>query len=220
MTKNIVVFGASGGIGQEFVKQASALGMTVTAVVRSGSKVATTGENVKVMEGNLRDAAFVDSCVAGQDLVLSSLGLRIGGMAYWNKPKDPEFLIEAFKNIVAAMRKHGVKKASIVSAGPVGNGREKMSFFFRAIIIPVSSLGHIYPTLERMENVCMEATDLDFCIVRPPLLTDKPATGTGKIVNDLFGLRKISRAEVARWILEESQKPGEYAHKVVLLSDP
>ena len=43
-------------------------------------------QNVTVRAGDLRDPVFVDSCIAGQDIVMSALGNRLPSLAYWNKP--------------------------------------------------------------------------------------------------------------------------------------
>ncbi|MGC2637567.1 MAG: NAD(P)H-binding protein, partial [Acidobacteriaceae bacterium] len=71
----IVVFGASGGTGQELLKQGVAAGHEVTAFVRDPKSV-TGGERLRVVVGDARDAKAVALAIAGQDAVLSALGAR------------------------------------------------------------------------------------------------------------------------------------------------
>ena len=218
--------------------------VTVTAVVRPSSSEAKSIlealPNVRVMVGDLRDPAFVDSCVAGQDIVMSCLGNLTSGIGYWNKPvrfsaghvhlhktnpqhpktvkSEPEYLEICTKNIIAAMKKHGVKKANVISASGVGDSYRKTSWILR-VMLKTTALAHLYPYLETMESLYDAESELDVCINRPTKLTFGPLTGKGKVVEDTFGYRVISRADVAKWMLDESLKDGVFQVKKPLLAD-
>ena len=107
------------------------------------------------------------------------------------------------------MKKNGVKKACVISAGGVGDSYHKVSFIMR-IIINISALAHVFRLLEKMEVRYDEATDLDICIVRLPVLTDGPLTDKGRVVPNLYGNHTSSRADVAKWMIDESLKQGSF----------
>jgi putative NADH-flavin reductase len=64
----LVVFGATGGAGRHVVEQALAAGNEVTAVARDPSRVRAR-ERLRVVPGDVGDAASVAAAIAGQDAV-------------------------------------------------------------------------------------------------------------------------------------------------------
>jgi hypothetical protein len=119
--------------------------------------------------------------------------------------KDP-VCAEAAEAIVAAMKKHGVKRLVWLSAGGVGDSAEqliKASFVFGRIIMPLF-LRAPYANHARGEET-LRASGLEWTVVRPTQLVDVP---TGKPVSAFLpgakveGL-KISRQDLAKYMLEE-----------------
>lgn len=196
----LVVLGASGGVGQLLVAQAVSQGHDVTAVVRSATWK-PGDEKVRVLRGDLTSEAFLREAVRGSDAVLSGLGLRVGGLAPWNKPEQPDFLVQSTAALVAAMKAEGVQRLMAISAGGVGDSRAKVPGFLR-VLIAMSSLEAVYVELEKMERA-MLSSGLDVCICRPSGLTDGPVTGNVKVTQAYAGQATISRADVAAWMLEQ-----------------
>ena len=75
-SKNIVVFGASGTIGQSVVAEALSRGHAVTGVSRSPEKFAYSEENFTAARGNPTDASSVAELVADVDAVIIAVGGR------------------------------------------------------------------------------------------------------------------------------------------------
>jgi putative NADH-flavin reductase len=73
----ILVFGATGGTGRQIVQQALEQGHVVTAFARDPRKIALKNDNLRVVQGDILKPDTVDAAVAGQDAVLSALGIRI-----------------------------------------------------------------------------------------------------------------------------------------------
>jgi putative NADH-flavin reductase len=72
----LVIFGASGGTGRQLVEQALAQGDLVTAFVRDPVKLPLTHPNLRITQGDALRYDTVEPAVAGQDAVLSALGIR------------------------------------------------------------------------------------------------------------------------------------------------
>lgn len=72
----IIVFGATGGVGQHFVEMAVAAGHTVTAFVRTPEKLKTT--DVTIVQGDAFNAEQVADAIIGHDAVISCLGSSTG----------------------------------------------------------------------------------------------------------------------------------------------
>ena len=74
----LTVFGATGQTGRCLVSQALELGHDVTAFVRSKDAFPTRHPHLDVVVGDVANAADVERVVNGQDVVLMSLGVKMG----------------------------------------------------------------------------------------------------------------------------------------------
>ncbi|RCH68231.1 NAD-dependent epimerase/dehydratase family protein [Streptomyces sp. SDr-06] len=191
----LAVFGATGGIGQEIVKQALADGHGVTAVVRDPARFAVTGPGLAVFQADLTDPESLREAVAGRDAVLSGLGAR--------KRSDAGIAARLTRSVLAAMEAEGTRRLVVVSAAPVGPEAPGDGLLDRGMRSLISAiLKDVYVDLRAMEAE-LAASATDWTSVRPPKLTDKPLTGAYRRIiggNPKAG-RTIARADVAHAML-------------------
>jgi putative NADH-flavin reductase len=209
----LTIFAATGGIGQQLVEQALAAGHDVTAVVRDPKKLGTTTVRAVVADLTVPDQAVLESAVDGADAVLSGLGPR-------SKSEDG-IASRGTRAIVHAMQAAGVRRIVVVSAALVGSvpspGRPHPpkhdpgdGFFMRHLLAPMATAmqrKHMVD-LAAMEDV-MRDSRLDWTVIRPPQLSDKPLTDhylTAYGQNLRRGLH-ISRADVAHLMLRTIEQP-------------
>ena len=193
----ITVFGATGRIGGEVVRQALGSGHHVTAVVRESSRFALGGEGLEVLRvAALDDPDAVADAVAGRDAVLSGIGPR--------GRRDAGVTAPATRTILDAMARGEGHRILVVSAQPLGPVPEDDSFFMRRIAMPAVSriLRPVYDDLREMEDD-LALSDTEWTAVRPPQLVDRPVTGAYRtaVGANLVGGHKISRADVAHAML-------------------
>jgi putative NADH-flavin reductase len=208
----LTIFAATGGIGRQALEQAVAAGHDVTAVVRNPNKLA---REVRVVTADLAapDPTALESSVAGADAVLSGLGPR--------SMSEAGITSRGTRAIVHAMKATNVRRIVVVSAAPISTvpspGRPKPpkrdpgeGFFMRNLLSPLikTILRKHYADLALMEDILRDS-GLDWTIVRPPRLTDKPLTGTYRTAYEQ-NLRRgvfISRADVADLMLRVLGQP-------------
>ena len=198
----LTVFGATGGIGQEIVRQALTAGHEVTAVVRDPARLTVTGERLEVCRADLRDAEAVRPAVAGRDAVLSGLGARAR--------KDAGIASRLMRTVLSAMEAEGTRRLLVVSAAPIGPTAEHESLVDRAMLSLVKAfLKDIYADLATVERELAESAT-DWTSVRPPRLTNQALTGTYRTV--VGGTprkgRTISRPDVAHAMLTMLTDPA------------
>ena len=198
----MAVLGASGGIGRLLVTSAAAAGHGVVAVSRGD---VTVPAGVRVMRGDLGNVIFLESCFDDCDVVVSCLGLRLKGLAPWNRPEAPDFLDSSADATIAAMKGRGIRRLIAVSSSGIGDSAPMLPGFFKAFIA-LSAMRHVWPALNRMEERYADS-GLDVTFVRPTGLSDGPATGNIVEAKTLVGQAQIARADVAAWILAELQRP-------------
>jgi putative NADH-flavin reductase len=209
----LTIFAATGGIGRQARAQAVSAGHDVTAVVRSPEKL--SGEAARVVTADLAaaDPAALESAVGGADAVLSGLGPRSSAEA--------GVASRGTSAIVAAMQATHVRRIVVVSAAPIGTvpspGRPKPprhdpgdGFFMRNLFsqLAKAAFREHYADLALMEDILRDS-GLDWTVLRPPRLTDKPQTGTYRTAygQNLRGGWFVSRADVAHHMLRVLEQP-------------
>jgi putative NADH-flavin reductase len=190
----LVVLGATGATGLEIVRQALDRGHSVTALVRSPERLKPFGDRISVKHGDLLNSADMEEVLKGHDAVVSGFGPRAP------ISKADAHLLEQFAiALTSAMLRTQVRRVVV----------ESVAFLFRdSIMPPAYILGKLlFPGIvadaSAMEKV-FEKSGLDWTMVRPPELTDKPYTGTYRIREGhlpRFGF-KISRADVADFMIK------------------
>jgi nucleoside-diphosphate-sugar epimerase len=193
---NVTVFGATGAIGQLVVDQLLANGHAVTAYARNPGKVpAAWGDRVRVVIGEMSDAAAIDSAVAGADAVVSALGPSMDRKAT-GLP-----LVEGTRHIVEAMQRHGVRRYVGNATPSVLDPRESPTWQTRfATVMPKTFMRRAYDEITGMSRAVMTA-GLDWTIVRFLAPKDGPARGT--VREGFYGTEKlgfaVTRADIARF---------------------
>jgi len=208
----LTIIAATGGIGRQLLDQALAAGHNVTAVVRSPNKLT---EEVPAVMVDLAaaDPQALKSAVNGADAVFSGLGPR--------SQAEAGVAAHGTRAIVEAMQATGVSRIVVVSAAPVStvpsHGRPNPpkndpgdGFLMRHLLSPLTkaALRKHYADLALMEDILRDS-GLDWTVIRPPRLTDKPLTGSYRTA---YGqnLRRgilISRADVAHLMLRVLDQP-------------
>ncbi|WP_447037998.1 NAD(P)-dependent oxidoreductase [Streptomyces sp. DSM 118878] len=198
----LTVFGATGGIGGEIVRQALTAGHQVTAVVRDPARFTAEGADLEVFRADLKDPEALRAAVAGRDAVLSGLGAR--------RRADAGVATGLTRSVLAAMDAEAVRRILVVSAAPLGPPAPRQPLADRAMLALVGAvLKSVYDDLRSMEaELARSATD--WTSVRPPRLQDKPLTGVYRkaVGGTPRSGRFIGRADVAHAMLSMIADPS------------
>jgi putative NADH-flavin reductase len=208
----VAVFGASGRTGKYVLEQALVAGHQVVALVRTPSKLAITNPNLKIVEGDVGNAGQVDQVMAGTDAVISVLGPTSNA---------PELRVtRGMKNILAAMKAHGVRRLIVSVGAGVGDpndGSDFMSTFFGALVKLVSR--NVYNDMVNVAEL-VRASDRDWTLVRVPMLVDGDKQGSVKVAYVGKGMqRSITRADMAQFIVEQLNDTT-YLRQAPTISNP
>lgn len=193
---NLLIVGATGGTGRQLVIQALERGHRVTALVRRPPR-AEARPGLTPIVGNVLDPASLDRAVRGQEAVLSALGHK-----RWLGPT--RILSEGTRNLIAAMNRHGARRFVCETALGISDAWWQMGLYYTLFVRPVILPFYFWDKV-RQEAV-IQASDLDWTIVRPGALANGPKRGQyrhGPRVGHWLWTVRISRADVAAFMLDE-----------------
>ncbi len=207
MKKRVVIFGATGGTGQELIRQGLQNDYAITAFVRNPLKLNVSDEKLNVCCGNVLNYQAVLGALNNQDAVFCALGA----------PASDKSLLrtDGTINIVRAMKETGTSRLICQASLGYGDSREMLPWYMKRIIVPLM-LKHAFEDHQKQEAV-IEKSSLDWTIVRPANLTNGSRTEIYKhgFSNTERIKLSISRADVAHFMLGQintdrylHQKPG------------
>jgi putative NADH-flavin reductase len=192
----ILVLGATGGTGRLIVRQAVARGYEVTVLARSTEK-ASGLKGAKLIVGDARDEVILRQSLKGREAVVSALGTPASPL------REVTLLSTATHALVGAMKSEQVSRLVCVTGMGAGDSAGHGGFFFDNLIFPIL-LRKVYVDKNRQESI-VRNSGLDWVLVRPSVLNDKPSRGVVRALTDLsdFHGGTISREDVAKFVLEQ-----------------
>jgi len=195
----IAIFGASGATGKLLVERALAAGHTVAALVRTPAAFPYS-DSVRVIQGDVFALADVAETLQGADAVLSALGARS-----W---KREDVLERAVPVIVQAMQEAHVSRIVVLGgASATSASLQRQPAAIRWLLENFLYNGLLkWPSQsQRAQYAALSASQLDWTMVMPPMLTNGPAKGHIRVDGETLPRQgnRISRADVADFMLRE-----------------
>jgi uncharacterized protein YbjT (DUF2867 family) len=212
---NILVLGASGGVGGSLVQQALERGHSVRALVRAGTAYRSP-PGAEVLRGDPRHEAALAAALEGVDAVASGLGQRRAGRRLWSAALSPSDLMERVADaLVPAMERAGVQRLVVVSAAGVGDSARRLTGPVRWLVRQ-GRIAEAYRDLASMERR-LERSALDWLALRPVTLVDGRPTGRGREVERYRFTSTVRRSDVAAEMLKALASPVAFWRRTVLL---
>ena len=192
----VLVLGATGGTGRLIVRRAIERGHDVTALVRSSGKAGDLG-GARLAVGDARDEGALRAALRGQDAAVSALGTPVSPL------REVTLLSTATRALVGAMQGEHVRRLVCITGIGAGDSAGHGGFVFDNLILPLL-LRQVYADKNRQEAIVRDS-GLDWVLVRPTVLNDKPGRDEVRALTDLAGFRggTISRRDVARFVAEQ-----------------
>ena len=143
----------------------------------------------------LKDQPAIARAIAGRDAIICALGVA-------NSLKSAGLIAGSLAAIVPAAKKHEVRRLILISAFGVGDSSRNAPLVPRLMYRLL--LGDIYRDKNAGEDI-VKASGLDWTIIHPVMLTTGPKTETYRSGErlELHGIPKVSRADVAHFVLAQ-----------------
>lgn len=193
--KQILVIGATGGTGQELVRQLLEKDYEVTAFVRNPAKLKVKHPKLMIAKGNVLDYDSVETAVRGHDAVLSALGHK--RFFYPSR-----ILSKGIKNMVWAMEKYDVLRFVCETSLGIGSSAGRLGLYYTFFTTPV--ILPFYYWDKALQEKLITESNTKWTIVRPGVLTNNPKEGEyqhGPEIGSYIWTVRISRADVANFMI-------------------
>lgn len=199
---NVLVLGAGGQIARHVITMLDGeQGVALTLFARNTSRLARVPANATLVQGDVLDAARLAKAVKGQDIVYANLA--------------GEDLDDQTNAVIAAMQSEGVQRlVFVLSLGIYRETPGKFGEWNEAII------GEDLKRYRRAADA-IEASGLDYTILRPAWLTDEDEVDyetTGR--NDPFKGTVVSRKSVADLIAKTIRAPHLHSNANLGVNKP
>lgn len=206
----LAVFGASGRTGKPFVQQALDAGHEVRALVRTPGKLGLTHPKLTLIQGDAKDAAKIEETIRGADVVVSALGPVKG------EAKD--FMTVAAQHLVTAMKRAGVRRLITLTGAGVDQPGDAPKLVNHVIKFALKTLSPDVLKDSEGHVRTITTSDLDWTVVRVPMLTDGPSAGSVKVGMVGVGTGpRISRVDVATFLLRQVES-GAHLRQAPVIS--
>jgi putative NADH-flavin reductase len=209
MNRKICIFGASGATGLVLTQLFLESEQDVVAFVRSETAQHKLPLGVITKVGSLLNRGEVECAITGCDVVVCAIGPRLS---------SPEaFCADATQNIIASMKAQGVRRLVCLTGAMVGD-YPHLSWFMRIMRFSYQKQQPVLAIDRSDQEKCVEASGLDWTLVKPPRLTNGKRRGgvrSGEALK-VGMMSSISRSDLGCFLLEQADSQ-EYIGKQVVV---
>jgi len=206
----VTVIGASRGIGLKTVELGLEKGWKIIAMSRNFN-YPTNPPNLVKMRGSSTNLEDIKNAIAGSDAVIITIGTI-------NSTKATTVFTETANALVKVFKEKNAKIPVIIITGfGAGDSKNYQSFIVKNLL--KLFLSAVYKDKANMEEI-IRASCINWEIVRPGRLTNGGLTGNYRVIDEYeegMKVNKISRADVAHFLLSEAANPTKL-HKFPALT--
>jgi len=195
----ILVLGATGDIGAAAARAAVEAGYEVTAFVRSPERLGDLPDRLRVVVGEVTDAAALAGAVDGQDAVISAIGSS-------PEPAQLDVPANAMRHLIAAMQRAGVRRLVALGGAALHAPGERKPLARRITSAIVRLLARNVVEAKWREFEVVRQSELDWTVVRPPRVIDGGPTGRVEVGPQLHGFR-VTRGDVGMAMVRLAAEP-------------
>ena len=199
---NITIIGASAGLGLETVKRGLDRNHSITTLSRTVIEI-EKNRSLNVIIGDATNKADLLNSIQGADALIVTLGT--------GKNMKATTLFSDFAKLIVEI--HSENKIAVpiifVTGFGAGESRNYVSWLVRMFLKYM--LKDVYADKTKMEEIITHS-DLNWTVVRPGRLLDKPLTEKYRTENKLFkgiNIGGINRADVADFLIKQAERQTE-----------
>ena len=197
----IVIFGATGRIGQRILQEALTRGHTVTAALRRTSRLDIAHDRLQTVTADVTIADEVARAADGKDAIISAIGPGPSG--------DPGVIVAAARAFVVAL---AARPTCLIAVG--GAGTLEIRPGVQRLDTPDFPEAYRPSGYAQREALALyRASSLDWSYLSPPIIIEPGSrtgvyrTGGDQVLFDQAGRSRISMEDFAVALIDEVEHP-------------
>jgi uncharacterized protein len=209
----IVLFGATGNIGQRIAQEALARGHEVVGVVRDPAQYQAVDERMALVQGDATDAATIATVVQGADAVVNAISPRPSSYGL-----SAPSVTDAARAFIAGLPKAGVKRLIVVG------GAGSLEVASGLALVDTPDFPEVYKSeslagREALRVYRNEASGLEWTYISPAAVigpgerTGKYRTTDDQLLVDDQGNSFISFEDYAVAVVDELERPQHISRR-------
>jgi putative NADH-flavin reductase len=199
---NITIIGASAGLGLETVKRGLDRNHSITTLSRTGIEI-EENRSLNVIIGDATNKADLLNSIQGADALIVTLGT--------GKNMKATTLFSDFAKLIVEINSENKIAIPIIFVTGFGTGESKNYVSWLVRMFLKYMLKDVYADKTKMEEIITHSY-LNWTVVRPGRLLDKPLTEKYRTENKLFkgiNIGGINRADVADFLIKQAERQTE-----------
>jgi putative NADH-flavin reductase len=199
---NITIVGASAGLGFETVKRGLDRNHSITTLSRNGIEI-EENRSLNVIIGDATNKADLLNSIQGADALIVTLGT--------GKNMKATTLFSDFAKLIVEIHSENKIAFPIIFVTGFGAGESVNYVSWLVRMFLKYMLKDVYADKTKMEEIITHS-DLNWTVVRPGRLLDKPLTEKYRTENKLFkgiNIGGINRADVADFLIKQAERQTE-----------
>jgi len=200
---NITIIGASAGLGLETVKRGLDRNHSITTLSRTEIEI-EKNSSLNVIIGDATKKADLLNSIQGADALIVTLGT--------GKNMKATALFSDFAKLIVEIHSENKLTIPIIFVTGFGAGESKNYVSWLVRMFLKYMLKDVYADKTKMEEIITHS-DLNWTVVRPGRLLDKPLTEKYRTENKLFkgiNIGGINRADVADFLIKQAENQTEF----------
>lgn len=205
----ITIIGASAGIGLETVKRALERNHEVHALSRSEINLPIK-DRLKTNVGDALNKDDLKIAIHGSEAIIVTLGT--------GKSMKATTMFSDFAKLLVDIQKETNLTVPCLFVTGFGSGDSKNYVGWFVKLFLKFFLKDVYTDKAKMEEI-ISNSELEWIIVRPGRLIDKPLTEKYRIENTLFkgiNIGSINRSDVADFLVKQAENPTEIKRYIAI----
>jgi len=195
--KTIAIVGGTGKVGRFLVQKAIENNYKVRILMRNPEKISNANYDIDVVKGDATNKDDIRNLLQGCDAVISTVG---------QPPKAEPIYSIVTDNIVSAMKEEGIGRYIVVSGAPVNAPGDKKDIFNKFIAIMMRCFFSKMMIDKQNELEILMKSDLDWTLVRLPLVKEGSPIGRTKESLKCVPGTKIDNMDIADFIINQITK--------------
>lgn len=195
--KTIAIVGGTGKVGRFLIQKSIENNYKVKILMRNPEKMSNCKYDIDIVKGDAIDKNDIRNLLKDCNVVINTVG---------QPPNAEPIYSRATENILNVMKENGIRRYIVVSGAPVNDPRDKKDVFNKFIAIMMRCIFSKMMIDKQKELEILMKSDLDWTLVRLPLV--KEGFPVGKIKESLECVpgTKIDNMDIADFLINQITK--------------